>query len=164
VVGPLLRIRGALIEAAAVAPDSVTITGVDLVDYFHDAPGARPELIAASIASWQPARRYDLITCVHGLHYIGDKLDLLARVAEWLTPGGRFVADFDVASVLIRNHRTSVATVLRRAGFGYDSRRKLLCRDGGGDVGFAYRYLGADDRAGPNYTGQPAVVSYYEPV
>ena len=26
-----------------------------------------------------------------------------------------------------------------------------------------YRYLGADDRAGPNYTGQPAVVSYYAP-
>ncbi|MFD0205449.1 MULTISPECIES: hypothetical protein [Saccharothrix] len=23
------------------------------------------------------------------------------------------------------------------------------------------RYLGADDRAGPNYTGQPAVHSYY---
>ena len=27
-----------------------------------------------------------------------------------------------------------------------------------------YRYLGADDRAGPNYTGQPAVDSYYEMV
>ena len=25
-----------------------------------------------------------------------------------------------------------------------------------------YRYLGADDQAGPNYTGQPAVDSYYE--
>ena len=27
-----------------------------------------------------------------------------------------------------------------------------------------YRYLGADDRAGPNYTGQPAVDSYSERV
>ncbi|MDN3355634.1 hypothetical protein [Actinomadura sp. DC4] len=36
-------------------------------------------------------------------------------------------------------------------------------RYGGGEVRFPYRYLGADDRAGPNYTGQPAVASYYEP-
>jgi len=27
-----------------------------------------------------------------------------------------------------------------------------------------YRYLGADDRAGPNYTGQPAVDAHYEPL
>jgi hypothetical protein len=27
-----------------------------------------------------------------------------------------------------------------------------------------YRYVGADDSAGPNYTGQPAVDSYYEAV
>ncbi|MFD4871429.1 hypothetical protein [Streptomyces sp. NPDC058412] len=27
-----------------------------------------------------------------------------------------------------------------------------------------FRYLGTDPAAGPNYTGQPAVASYYEPV
>jgi hypothetical protein len=31
-------------------------------------------------------------------------------------------------------------------------------------VVFPFRYLGADDTAGPNYTGQPAVDSYYEKV
>ena len=30
-------------------------------------------------------------------------------------------------------------------------------------IDLPYRYLGTDDRAGPNYTGQPAVDLYYEP-
>ena len=38
----------------------------------------------ASLATWRPERAYDLITCVHGLHYIGDKLGLVARAASWL--------------------------------------------------------------------------------
>jgi len=29
-------------------------------------------------------------------------------------------------------------------------------------VDLPYRYLGADDRAGPNYTGQPAIHSIYD--
>jgi hypothetical protein len=33
-----------------------------------------------------------------------------------------------------------------------------------GWVSLPYRYLGADDQAGPNYTGQPAVDSHYEVV
>jgi len=31
-------------------------------------------------------------------------------------------------------------------------------------VDMPYRYVGADDGPGPNYTGQPAVDSYYEPI
>jgi hypothetical protein len=29
------------------------------------------------------------------------------------------------------------------------------------EVEFGLQYLGADDTAGPNYTGQPAVAAYY---
>jgi hypothetical protein len=36
----------------------------------------------------------------------------------------------------------------------------LRC-NGPRNVAFNLRYLGADDRVGPNYTGQPAVASYY---
>ena len=44
----------------------------------------------------------------------------------------------------------------------YDRRkRRVVCR-GRKAVDLPYRYLGADDRAGPNYTGQSAVGSYYE--
>jgi hypothetical protein len=51
---------------------------------------------------------------------------------------------------------------LRRQGFGYDAARRLVSRRGAGSVRFPCRYLGADDQVGPNYTGQPAVGSFYQ--
>jgi SAM-dependent methyltransferase len=54
---------------------------------------------------------------------------------------------------------------LRRAGFEYIAGRRLLtCGARTARKLLPYRYLGADDQAGPNYTGQPAVDSYYEPI
>jgi hypothetical protein len=44
----------------------------------------------------------------------------------------------------------------------YDSRRRLVSCCGRKQVSLPYRSIGADDTAGPNYTGQPAVNSYYE--
>lgn len=52
---------------------------------------------------------------------------------------------------------------LRAAGFAYDARRHLVTAAGRLAADFPYRFLGADDTAGPNYTGQPAVVSHYAP-
>jgi hypothetical protein len=52
---------------------------------------------------------------------------------------------------------------LRAAGFTYGGRTRRIRRQGCVDVELPFRYLGADDHAGPNYTGQPAVHSYYEP-
>jgi hypothetical protein len=57
-----------------------------------------------------------------------------------------------------------VLAALRAAGFAYSPRRRLLTLHGrrrlpAGVPGF--RYLGADPAAGPNWTGQPAVDSYY---
>jgi hypothetical protein len=51
---------------------------------------------------------------------------------------------------------------LGAAGFAYDARTRRIRRTGRFDGALPFRYLGADDRAGPNYTGQPAVCSYYE--
>ncbi|WP_235191045.1 hypothetical protein [Amycolatopsis rifamycinica] len=51
---------------------------------------------------------------------------------------------------------------LREAGFTYDLRTHRIRRDGPFAGSLPFRYLGADDRAGPNYTGRPAVRSYYE--
>lgn len=142
-----------------------TLIGVDLVDTFE--PQAQPlpglELVAASVADWQPARLFDLITCVHGLHYIGDKLGLLARAARWLTPTGRLVADLNPADIRVDGASASrqLTRHLRGAGFTYNARRHQITRIGPRDVRLPYTYLGADDRAGPGYTGQPAVCSHY---
>lgn len=162
----------ALIHAAgrlaAERPDAeVTMVGVDLVDHFLAGPRPpRLELIAASADDWSPRRRFDLITCVHGLHYVGDKLRLLERAASWLAAEGLLVADFDAAGIRDRQGRScarQVASALRAAGWRYDTRRKRVSCTGPRPLGIGpATYLGADDAAGPNYTGQPAVTSHYD--
>jgi SAM-dependent methyltransferase len=146
----------------------VDLAGVDLVDAFDAAPGSVPgvDLLCASVATWKPARSFDLITCVHGLHYVGDKLGLLARAASWLTPDGRLVADLDLAAVDVGGPAAMrrLRSRLREAGFEYGPRRHRITCVGQSEVRLPYAYLGADDRAGPGYTGQPAVASYYTEV
>ncbi|MFI8459757.1 class I SAM-dependent methyltransferase [Kitasatospora sp. NPDC085464] len=131
---------------------------------FEDRPLAHLRLVTAAVADWAPDRPYDLITCVHGLHYLGDQLGAIARAASWLAPDGRFAAHFDPESVRRTDGSSAarpVVAALRAAGFGYRARRHLLVLDGGRPVELPFVYAGADPGAGPNYTGQPAVGSYY---
>jgi SAM-dependent methyltransferase len=162
----------ALVEAAKLIherglDDWFEVVGVDLV-----APPTPPEpefaclrLIQAPLTQWQPTLRFDLVTCVHGLHYIGDKLGLIVRTASWLTDNGQFVANLDLGNIKRIDGRAASRTVtkeLRKAGIEYDSRRKLVhcsCRV---EAQLPFRYCGANDQAGPNYTKQAAVDSYYE--
>lgn len=162
----------ALVEAAGVVHEEgpgawVEIVGVDLVGMFR-----RPEpamtclrLVEASLTAWRPERRFDLITCVHGLHYVGDKLGLIARAASWLVEDGRFVANLDPANLKLAGDPDggrAIVAGLHRAGLEVDRRRRRIACRGRKDLRWPYRYLGADDRAGPNYTGQPAVDSHYD--
>jgi hypothetical protein len=77
------------------------------------------------------------------------------------------VANLDLANLRLADGRAAgrkVTSGLRRAGLEYDRRRRLVACRGRRVVESPYRYRGADDRAGPNYTGQPAADSYYEPL
>jgi SAM-dependent methyltransferase len=143
------------------------IVGVDLVGMFLPIPAKLSclRLVEASLSNWLPDRQFDLISCVHGLHYIGDKLGLISRAVSWLTDDGRFAANLDVANIKVQEgHPASriVTAALRESGFEYDARKKLVTCVGPRFVTFPFRYLGADNQAGPNYTGQAAVDSYYE--
>jgi SAM-dependent methyltransferase len=91
----------ALIEAARIAQVDgldLEIVGVDLVGMFHrlDPDLTFLRLVEASLTGWRPDRPFDLITCIHGLHYVGDKLGLVARTASWLAEDGLFVASLDL--------------------------------------------------------------------
>jgi trans-aconitate methyltransferase len=160
----------ALVEAATAVQaanlqDRIRIVGVDLVRRPAIAELSCLQFVEASLSTWITSARFDVITCVHGLHYVGDKLDLIARAASWLTPHGRFAANLDLTNIVVQDCSTSSRTVareLRDQGFVYDARKKLLSRTGHQELSFPFGYLGADDRAGPNYTGQPAVTSYYQ--
>ncbi|MFD3704028.1 class I SAM-dependent methyltransferase [Nocardia sp. NPDC058658] len=142
----------------------LTIIGVDLVDFFLSKPRTpRLHLLATSAATWTPPRTADLVTCVHGLHYIGDKLALIDAMTSWLAPTGLFAADFDPAEIRHRDGSPAAETVietLRTSGLAYDRRRHQI--HGHGRPDFEATYLGADPASGPGYTGQPSVMSYYD--
>ncbi|WP_437193317.1 hypothetical protein [Planctomicrobium sp. SH527] len=96
---------------------------------------------------------------------MGDKLGLISRAASWLTDGGRFVANLDLKNIKLNDDLSTeriIAKEFRRQGFEYDFRRHLIQCDTRRIVDFPFKYLGADDQAGPNYTGQPAVNSHYQ--
>lgn len=72
----------ALIQAASLCEDSgdcsIEITGVDLVGMFLPSDLSKLQLLKCSLFDYQPTAPFDLITCVHGLHYLGDKLQAIA--------------------------------------------------------------------------------------
>lgn len=162
----------ALIEAGRelvrLAPNAkLTIRGVDLVDMFEAVPPTLGCVCLHScpVRDFLPDRTFDLITCVHGLHYLGDKLGQISRFVSWLKPTGCFLANLDLASIRSESDKSLASSVgknLRRAGISYDSRRKLLTCNGPATLPQTWTYLGANDSAGPNYTGQPATNSYYQ--
>ena len=143
------------------------IIGVDLVPLFH--PGAEVfdflDLQTANLAVWQPQQQFDLITCVHGLHYLGDKLGLIERAATWLKSDGLFIANFDSANLRYADGAPASKAIIKRlrtCGFEYLSHKHLLVLRGQRYFQCGFRYLGADENVGANYTGQPAVNSHYQ--
>jgi SAM-dependent methyltransferase len=141
------------------------IEGIDLTGYF--APNPLPELLTfreQGLEDWEPTGSYTLVTCVHGLHYVGDKLGAIAKAVARLRPDGVFLANLDLANFRDVDGRSARRIILSRFqenGLSYDSRRHLLECQGPRAVDFGLGYLGADDAIGPNYTGQSAVDSYY---
>jgi len=141
------------------------IEGVDLAGLFD--PNPSPEVLTLqkhAIEDWTPAGPYDLITCVHGLHYNRRQARHIAKATGCLAPGGLLLANLDVVSFSQRGRYTGGAS-----GSGPASRERIDVRltaamdtvRGAARGRFGLRYLGADDTVGPNYTGQPAVASYY---
>ena len=159
----------ALIQAARLIAEhekrSIKITGVDLVGMFLPNRSDCLELVRCSVFEFAPTERFDLITCVHGLHYLGDKLKAIELAASWLVNDGRFVANLDATNLCLsepsKGHR-KILRFLRYEGFEYSLAKHLLQRTGYLELKSPFRYLGADDTAGPNYTKQPVVNSYYE--
>lgn len=145
----------------------VSFHGVDLVDAFASDRSlpANLQLEVASLHDWRPPRAYDLITCVHGLHYVGDKLGLIARCVRWLVDDGAFLAHLDPANCRGIDGKPlgrALHSRLRRWGIAFDRRARLIACPYKLEIEVDLRYLGADDTAGANFTGQEAVNSYYE--
>jgi len=143
----------------------IKMEGIDLVDMFNSHPSSTIlTLKTLSLIDWQPDKKYDLITCVHGLHYVGDKLLVIAKTLEALKPNGYFITNIDLDNIRDKNDKSLKAKILKKFKVQYDSRKKLLSCKGYQKVKISWEYLGANDWVGKNYTGQEVVHSVYRGV
>lgn len=146
--------------------DCVTLTGIDLVDQFQPIPPFMHclQFKTGSLVNWAYEEQYDLITCVHGFHYIGDKLKALANSLRAISNTGTMIANLDINSIKIAgdNSEQYLKKVFRENDMAYNARKKVLQCTGPRNIDFGLVYKGANDKAGPNYTGQDAVDSYYQ--
>ena len=144
------------------------LEGIDLVGYFNSSVFEMEDIVAVretNLSDWITDSKYDLITIVHGLHYIGDKLKLIQYAASRLKKGGILLANLDVGDIEITNEPNSKKTVqnyFRKEGVDYNLKTKLLKIEGNKTMQNDFIYLGADDKVGANYTGQNVVKSYYQ--
>lgn len=160
----------ALIEAAenlSEQNENLQIIGIDLAGMFQSFSSEinMLQMIETSFEAFNSETDFDLITCVHGLHYIGDKLAFLQKAVSMLKTDGIFLANLDLNNFRFENEKTAgkiIVKNLRQKGFDFNSRKHLLSISGKKKVEFDFEYLGANDSAGANYTGQPVVDSYYK--
>ncbi|AYB29517.1 class I SAM-dependent methyltransferase [Chryseolinea soli] len=143
------------------------LAGIDLVDTYDPIPADCNSitLFTGSFLSLDTNLKFDLVTCVHGLHYIGDKLSGIQKACSLLTPDGTFIANLDLhnfKSPSQKNFYKDISAWLRDNELDYNNKRHLLTVRGHRSLNIPFRYVGADDQAGPNYTGQEVVDSHYE--
>ncbi|WP_160715259.1 class I SAM-dependent methyltransferase [Chitinophaga solisilvae] len=145
--------------AARGLSDKLLLKGIDLLPPADD----RVIFETAAAVGWKPQETYDLITCSHGLHYLGDKLQVTATLLSVLKSAGCFAAHLDLHNIRIAQDAGGkyLKQLFAASSIRYDARRKLLLCTGPQQLHTGLMFLGADDLSGPNYTGQEAVTSYY---
>lgn len=153
------------LERSENASFNLRLIGLDLAGMFCVFPSGLKNLtlLEISIEEYQPEQKFDLITCVHGLHYIGDKISVIRKAAQFLKKDGIFLANLDLKNLKLLEEQNSskiFTEFFSAKGFIFDKRKHLLCLKGGKIFDSPFIYKGADDKTGPNYTGQPAVDSY----
>lgn len=154
----------ALIEAKRMFPD-INIQAIDLVDFRDpDFENSAIGFFEGSVSDFETKIRFDLITCVHGFHYFGDKLGILSKLVGLLDEKGVFLANFDQTSIRSSTNRSlsdECVNYLTRSKVHFDTGTRVVKCIGPRCIRFPYSYLGSDDSVGPNYTGQNAVNSFY---
>ena len=141
------------------------LKGIDLIDGFQSIPAEVTCLQweVKSLIDWVPEDKFDLITCVHGLHYVGDRLRVLKQACQSLTEQGVFMANIDLRNIRVTSDSSNkyLRSRLSQEGIEYNVQRKIIKCVGPRQLELGLQYEGADDKAGPNYTGQEAVDAYY---
>ncbi|MCF6406749.1 class I SAM-dependent methyltransferase [Chitinophaga filiformis] len=145
--------------------ERITLKGIDLVDQFQSIPPTVSclQFETRSLVDWEDQDQYDLITCVHGLHYVGDKLKVIVKGLKAINSQGILIANLDLNNIKIEGDQKGnyLKKLFKENEIDYSARTRLIRCEGPRYIDFNLDYKGADDKAGPNYTGQAAVDSYY---
>jgi SAM-dependent methyltransferase len=145
--------------------DKAVLKGIDLVDQFQTVPAfiSCLQFEVRSLVDWIADERYDLVTCVHGLHYTGDKIRVIQAALQAVADEGLLLANLDLNSIKVEGDplHKQLKGLFKTNNIDYNARQKLLVCKGPRNIAVQLTYLGANDQAGPNYTGQDAVDSYY---
>lgn len=142
----------------------IKLKGVDLLSLFKP---ISPNLVgvaleSGSVVNYKISEKFDLITCCHGIHYLGDKLQVIENSINNLNSEGLFIANLDLRNIEIKGESSDfIKKQFRNFGIEYNSRTRIMKKFGPAEVTFELDYLGANDTAGPNYSGQDAVNSFY---
>ena len=161
----------ALVEAGRQFADDgwgsqVQIIGVDLVSMFTPDEAPNVTLRAADVAAFTLEQPADLITCVHGLHYLGDKLGFLQHAYTLLAPGGLLLGHLDASNVL---HAESGQSIWRQAarhaakrGAALELKSHVLrVKRTDAPLDFGVTFQGGSISEKPNYSGITVINSWY---
>ena len=152
--------------AAAEWGRQVQIVGVDLVGMFTPEQVPNCTLTAANVAAFTLEEPADLITCVHGLHYLGDKLGFLRHAHAMLAPGGLLLAHLDPDNLRAFGAGASIwRQAVRHAakgGVAVDFKGHVLrIARTEAPLNFGLTFQGATVSEQPNYTGITVIDSWY---
>ena len=143
----------------------VQIVGVDLVPMFtpEEAPVT---LVAADVAAFTLEQPADLITCVHGLHYLGDKLGFLQTAHALLAPGGLLLGHLDTSNILNSESGLPIwrhaARHAAKNGAALELKAHVLrVMQTEAALDFGATHQGATVSEQPNYTGITVIDSWY---
>ena len=154
--GRALREASATV-AETVCGDAYRFIGVDLVTAFST-PKSGPSLFAADVMTFAPEEPVDLITFVHGLHYLSNKLAFLEHAYRLLAPGGLLIGHLDLNNVRLASGEPLSKRIFEgnshRDGTPLSLSRHLLkIEKTAPTLSFGLRWIGASISEKTNYTG-----------
>lgn len=140
----------------------IELIGVDLID-FPPTPVPGVRFIAADVTTWRPDTPVDLITCVHGLHYLGDKIGFLENAHAALAPGGLLLGHLDTINLRLPRSWTQLMRQASAQGMSLTLKSHLLkMKRAPHPLDFGLIYGGATVSEHPNYTGITVIDSWYD--
>ena len=142
----------------------VELIGTDLVDMFPVGLPPSVQLRTGDVTQLALETPADLVTCVHGLHYLGDKLGFLEQAYQNLAPGGLFLGHLDKTNLRLPMPWSRLLKQTRAQGIDVDFRTQLLrIQRKDQPLRFGMSYQGATVSEKPNYTGITVIDSWYLP-